>query len=94
VRAWQDWLRIGILDYCLDFAELSLPNGSGPLFLRTAIAVLDLHKTGMRHKFAVDVDFNLELIAGRIEALCGIWATGKYFPPVGSCRVACVRSGR
>jgi hypothetical protein len=33
----------------------------------------------MHHKFAVDVDFNLELIAGRIEALCGIWANCKSF---------------
>jgi hypothetical protein len=66
VRAWQGWLRIGILDYSIDFAELSLPNGSGLLFLRASIAVLDLHKSGTCSDLAVDVDCDLGLIAGRI----------------------------
>jgi len=41
--------------------------------------VLDLNQLGAGGKFTVDVGADLGLEARSVKALCGIWATGKYF---------------
>lgn len=56
------------------------------MFLGVAVSVLNLDKFGMSSNLAVDVGVNLYLLAGRIKALCGIRATGKYFPLARHCR--------
>ena len=73
-------LGIRVLDYRFDLAEVAALDGSGPLLSCVPPAVLDLDKLGTGCNLAVDMRGELDLIAGSGEALCGIRATGKYFP--------------
>lgn len=76
----RGWLRVRVLDYGLDLAKVSALDGSRPLLSCVPPAVLDLDKLGTRCNRTVDVRGDLDLIAGSVEALCGIRATGKCFP--------------
>jgi hypothetical protein len=78
--ACQRWLGVRVLFYRLDLAEVPALDGSGPLLSRVPPTVLDLDKPGTGCNLAVDVLGEFDLIAGSGEALCGIRATGKYFP--------------
>jgi hypothetical protein len=53
---------------------------SGSLLLGIAPAVLDLNESGMGCNLPVKECLNLAVVAGSVEALCGIRATGKCFP--------------
>ncbi len=52
------WLGVGVVGV-LDLAEVAALDGSGPLFLRAAVAVLDLDKLGTGGNLAVDVGVDL-----------------------------------
>jgi hypothetical protein len=65
----------------IEFAVLVLLQGSGTLLLRVAPCCLKLDKLRLRGEFTVDMRRDLHLVARRVKALCGIRATGKYFPP-------------
>jgi hypothetical protein len=78
--ARRRWLGVRVLEYRLDLSEVPALNGTGPLLSCVSPAVLDLDKLGTGCNLAVDVNRELDLIAGSGEALCGIRATGKYFP--------------
>ena len=90
---WAGRLGVRVI-WDVEFPVGVLGENAGALFFCGSPCGFDLDKIGPRRKFAVDMRCNLGLVAGSVEALCGIWATGKYFLPVGSCRVARVRSGR
>jgi hypothetical protein len=77
----------------IDLAEVAALNGSGPLLSCVPPAVLDLDKFGTGCNLTVDVSRELDLIAGSREALCGIWATGKYFLLARHCRPSRLRVG-
>ena len=77
--ACRDWLRVRVLGYDLDLAEVAAPDGSGSLLSCTPPSVLDLNQLRARCEFTVDVGGDLGLEARPVQALCGIWATGKYF---------------
>ena len=76
----RGWLGVRVLDYRLDLAEVAALDGSGPLLSCVPPSVLDLDKLGTGRNLTVDVSRELDLIAGSVEALCGIRATCKYFP--------------
>jgi hypothetical protein len=76
----RGWLGVRVLNDRLDLAEVPALDGPGPLLSCVPPAVLDLDKLGTGRNLAVDVAGELDLIAGSREALCGIRATGKYFP--------------
>ena len=76
----RGWLCVRILNYRLDLAEMPALDGPWPLLSCVPPAVLDLDKLGTRCNLAIDVSRELDLIAGAVETLCGIRATGKYFP--------------
>src|SRR5271156_5863708 len=78
--ARKHWLCIGVFDSILNLAEVPALHGSGPLLSCVPPAVLDLDNLGTGCNLAVDVRRELDLIAGSVETLCGIRATGKYFP--------------
>jgi hypothetical protein len=65
--------------FILDFNLCVLParKGAGLPLVRIAAVCLDPHQLGSRGHFAVDM---LGMVAISVEALCGIRATGKYFP--------------
>ena len=75
----RGWLGIRVLFYRLDLAEVPGLDGSRSLFSCVPPAVLDLNKLGTGCNLAVDVGSELDLIAGSVEALCGIWANCKSF---------------
>ena len=56
----------------LDLAEVAALYGSGPLLLRIAVAVLDLHKLGTRRNFTVDVGVYLDVKARGVKALAAL----------------------
>ena len=46
--------------------------GSGPLLPRAVVSVLDLDQFGTGRNLAVDEGVDLDLVAGTLQALCGI----------------------
>jgi hypothetical protein len=62
-----------------DFDVLVTRQGDAA-FLLLAIGRADLHELGLSGKGLGNMGINFRLIADGIGALCGIRATGKYFP--------------
>ena len=75
----QGWLRIWVFDDSFDLSYVGKLDGSGSLLFGTAPTVLDLYEVGTGGDLAVDVRLNLAVIAGGVNALCGIWANTKSF---------------
>ena len=55
-------------------------------FLLLSVGRADLYKFRLRGNLLLDVRFNLGRIAIWVGTLCGIRATGKYFPLARHCR--------
>jgi hypothetical protein len=76
VGAWRLGVRVvGRVEFSVGV----LRENARALFLRRPPRRVDLHKMRTCGKFPVDMRRNFGLIAQTVEALCGIWATGKYF---------------
>ena len=69
-------------------------DGSRSLFLGIAPTVLDLNEAGMGGNLPVKECLNLAVVAGGVEALCGIWANRKSFLLVPRSRTAIVKIPR
>lgn len=64
-------LGVGVVGV-LDLAEVSALDGSGALFLRAAVSVLDLDKLGTGCSLAVDEVVNLDLVAVSIKTVVAV----------------------
>ena len=69
----------GFLMTVFDLSYVGKLDGSGSLLFGTAPTVLDLYEVGTGGDLAVDVRLNLAVIAGGVNASCGIWANSKSF---------------
>ena len=85
-------LGIGVVGG-LNLAEVPGLHGTGALFLRTAVAVLDLDKLGTSSDRAVDMGVYLALVAASIQALVsyGVGEERRVVP--GAVRTSAARSG-
>jgi hypothetical protein len=78
--AWHDWFRVWVVNHVGNLSNVAALHCSRSLFLGIAPAVLDLDDAGVGRDLAVKESLNLAVVAGGVEALCGIRATGKCFP--------------
>ena len=67
-----DGSRVGVLAGGVDFAIRAAADGSGPLFFRGTVAVLNLHQLGTGCDFAVDVDVHFGVKARGVVALVAL----------------------
>jgi hypothetical protein len=70
--ARQDWLRVRIIDCCLDLAEVPALHGSGSLLSWVSPSVLDLDKLGMGCDHSINMHGEFKLIARSRKALVAI----------------------
>jgi hypothetical protein len=75
---WAGRLGVRVVG-CVEFAVSVFLQRAGTLLFRAAPRGLKLHKLRPCGKLPVDVCGRLHLVAGRVKALCGIWANCKSF---------------